>query len=186
MNRLESKSTRERAAALNDLAKSGGDDAFHLICRSFDDESPDVRNAAARALYDFNTDRAASFTRALRDGSPDRRRRIGASLSGCGLASDAISNLTAESGEKTYDAFSLLFLMAKAGEVQPLVRAIEHYPNTEIRLAVISLLALTGQPDIVPMLKRLAVPGCQSPDVRSALMEAIYRINSQGRETALE
>ena len=126
LNRLESKSTGDRAAALNDLAQLGGDDAFDLISHSFDDESPDVRNAAARALYDLNTDRAASFTRALHEGSPDRRRRIGASLSGCGLASDAIANLTAESGEKTYDAFSLLFLMAKAGEVQPLVRAIEN------------------------------------------------------------
>lgn len=177
-NRLDNRSNGERAAALNDLAQTGGEEAFQLITRAFDDESPDVRNAAARALYDFNIDRVASFTRALCDASPDRRRRIGASLAGCGLASDAIANLTSESGEKTYDAFSTLFLMAKAGEVQPLLRAIENYPNAEIRHALINLLALAGQPDIVPALKRLAVRGSQPPEVKEALIEAIRRIDT--------
>jgi HEAT repeat protein len=178
LNKLDSKSTGERAATLNDLAQTGGEDAFQLINCAFDDESPDVRNAAARALYDFSNDRVASFTRALCEGSPERRRRIGAALVGSGLAGDAIANLTSESGEKTYDAFSLLFLMAKAGEIQPLLRAIENYPSAEIRQAVVNLLALSGQPDSIPALTRLAVRGSQPPDVKSALMEAIYRIDT--------
>ncbi len=100
-----------------------------------------------------------------------------------GLASDAIANLTGESREKTYDAFSLLFLMAKAGEVQPLMKAIEDYPNLEVRLAVVKLLALSGQPEIVPAFRRLAVRGSLPSEVRSAVMEAIYQISSQTRET---
>jgi hypothetical protein len=40
--------------------------------------------------------------------------------------------------------------MAKAGEVQPLVRAIEGHPNNEVRLAVVKLLALSGQKEILP------------------------------------
>jgi hypothetical protein len=182
-DRLTSSSPAERSAALNDLARMGGDDAFLLISRSFDDQSPDVRNAAARALYDLQPDRAASFTRALREGTPDTRRRIGAALAASGLATDAIANLTGESREKTYDAFSLLFLMAKAGEVQPLMKAIEDYPNVEVRLAVVKLLALSGQPEIVPAFRRLAVRGSLPAEVRSAVMEAIYQISTQNRET---
>jgi len=49
--------------------------------------------------------------------------------------------------------------MAKAGEVQPLLQAIEDYPNVEIRIAVVKLLALSGQPEIVPAFRRLAVRG---------------------------
>lgn len=183
LSKLESQQPSERAAALMDLARIGGDENFEHITKAFDDSSDDVRDAAVRALYALHSDRAASFTRALREGSPERRRRIGTALATSGLAADAISNLTGESREKTYDAFSLLFLMAKAGEVQPLMKAIEDYPNIEVRLAVVKLLALSGQPEIVPAFRRLAVRGSLPSEVRSAVMEAIYQISSQTRET---
>ncbi len=183
LTKLDSTSPAERSAALTDLARLGGEDAFRYISRAFEDQSEDVRNTAVRALYDLQSDRAASFTRALREGSADRRRKIGAALAASGLASEAITNLTGESREKTYDAFSLLFLMAKAGEVQPLMKAIEDYPNLEVRLAVVKLLALSGQPEIVPAFRRLAVRGSLPSEVRSAVMEAIYQISSQTRET---
>ena len=73
--------------------------------------------------------------------------------------------------------------MAKAGEVQPLMKAIEDYPNIEVRLAVVKLVALSGQPEIVPAFRRLAVRGSLPSEVRSAVMEAIYQISSQNRET---
>jgi hypothetical protein len=184
LKRLESDESSERAAALNDLARMGGDDSFRLITKSFDDSSAEVCNAAARALHDLQSDRAASFTRALREGSHERRRKIGAALAGSGLATEAIDNLTGESREWTYDAFSLLFLMAKAGEVQPLMQAIEDHTNIEVRLAVVKLLALSGQPEVVPAFRRLALRGSLPSEVRSAVMEAIYQISSQARESA--
>ena len=159
LKRLSSPEPIEREAALAEVARVGGDDAFRCISRAFDDQSVEVRNAAARALYELGPDRAAIFTRVLRDGAPERRRKIGQALAACGLAQEAIANLTGESREKTYDAFSLLFLMAKAGGVQPLMQAIEDYPNLEVRIAVVKLLALSGQPEIVPAFRRLAVRG---------------------------
>jgi HEAT repeat protein len=184
LKRLSSPEAGERKAALAEVLRSGGDDAFCHITPAFDDQSADVRNAAARALFDLQSDRAATFTRALREGTPERRRKIGQALAASGLASEAIGNLTGESREKTYDAFSLLFLMAKAGEAQLLMQAIEDYPNLEVRIAVVKLLALSGQPEIVPAFRRLAVRGSLPSEVRSALMEAIYQISSQARESA--
>ena len=184
LKRLSSPEASEREAALAEVVRVGGDDAFRCISRAFDDQSADVRNAAAQALFDLESDRAATFTRALREGTPERRRKIGQALAGSGLAREAVGNLTGESREKTYDAFSLLFLMAKAGEVQPLMQAIEDYPNVEVRIAVVKLLALSGQSEIVPAFRRLAVRGSLPSEVRSAVMEAIYQISSQARESA--
>ena len=184
LKRLESGEASEREAALAEVVGVGGDDAFRFITRMFDDQSAPVRNAAARALYNLQPDRAATFTRALREGTPERRRKIGQALAASGLAKEAVGNLTGESREKTYDAFSLLFLMAKAGEVQPLMQAIEDYPNVEVRIAVVKLLALSGQPEVVPAFRRLAVRGSLPSEVRSAVMEAIYQISSQARESA--
>jgi HEAT repeat protein len=176
--RLASRNPSERAAAIVELSHVDTDEAFQQICAGFDDPSKDVRNAAARALHELRADRAESFTRALREATPERRRGIGMALSSSGLAAESISQLTGESREKTYEAFSLLFLMAKAGEVQPLVRAIEGHPSSEVRLAVVKLLALSGQKEILPAFRRLAVRGSLPTEVRSAVMEAIYQISS--------
>ena len=179
LGRLASENAAERAAAVESLGRVGGEDSFHEITAMFDDPSPDVRDATARALFRFNPDRAGSFTRALREASPERRRHIGAALSSSGLATEAIGDLMGEGREKTYDAFSLLFLMSKAGEVQPLMHAVEEHPNNEVRLAVVKLLALSGQQEILPAFRRLAVRGSLPTEVRSAVMEAIYQLSSQ-------
>ncbi|HLL13543.1 MAG TPA: HEAT repeat domain-containing protein [Pyrinomonadaceae bacterium] len=177
--RLASDDSSERAASVLALSRLNTDEAFNQICAAFDDPMEEVRNAAARAIYDLNEDRADSFTRALRESPVERRRQIGSALAGSGLAEEAIGNLTGESRDKTYDAFSLLFLMAKAGEVAPLIRAIESHPDNEVRLAVVKLLALSGQHEILPSFRRLAVRGSLPTEVRSAVMEAIYQISSQ-------
>lgn len=176
--RIASSDARERADAIVELSHVDTDEAFQQICAAFDDPSRDVRSAAARALHELRVDRAESFTRALREAGPERRREIGAAIASSGLAGESISQLTGESRERTYEAFSLLFLMAKAGEVQPLLRAIEGHPNNEVRLAVVKLLALSGQKEVLPAFRRLAVRGSLPTEVRSAVMEAIYQISS--------
>lgn len=176
---LSSQKPAERAAAVSDLPRVGGEEAFQHVSAAFDDDSVEVRSAAARAMFELQDDRAAAFTRALREATPARRRHIGSAIASSGLANEAIRNLTGESRDKTYDAFSLLFLMSKAGETQPLMRAIEEHANIEVRLAVIKLLALSGQPEILPTFRRMAVRGSLPPEVRSAVMEAIYQITSQ-------
>jgi hypothetical protein len=182
--RLQSPQSTDRAAALVDLADTGGDDAYALITKSFDDPSAEVRNAAARALHSLQPDLAASFTRALREASPERRRKIGSAIAGSGLAANAINSLSGEGRDRTYDAFSILFLMAKAGEVQPLMQAIAKHPNTEVRLTAVKLLALSKQQQILPGLRNLAARDALPAEVHAAVMEAIYLLSNQSREVA--
>lgn len=61
---------------------------------------------------------------------------------------EAIDNLISENREDTYNALSILFVMAKTGEVHPLVQAIERHESVQVRMAAIKLLTLTGQSDI--------------------------------------
>ena len=139
----------ERAGALADLARTGNNSAFHLITKCFDDDSQSVRIAAARALYDLEPHRThESLNRALEEGSPERRRKIGAAMACSGLATNAINSLSGENREDTYNALCLLFVMAKAGEVEPLTRAIEEHEGVQVRRAAIKLLSLIGQPEI--------------------------------------
>jgi len=174
--RLHSDDVVERAAVLSELAVAGGYDSFNLITRAFDDPASEVRNAAARALYELRADRSSSFITAFQEAFPERRRRIAGAMADSGLAAEEIVNLDSENRDVAYDAFALLFLMAKAGEVAPLIRAVEDSPSIDVRQTLIQLLAQCGQTEVLPAFSRLAVRQSLPSEVRSALMEAIHQL----------
>ena len=101
------------------------------------------------------------------------------------MAAVAIDNLSGAGREKTYEAFSILFLMAKAGKVQMLLESIETHADVAVRLSVVKLLTFCNQPEIIPAFRSLAVRAALPTEVRSAVMEAIYQISSNARENSL-
>ncbi|HKE58993.1 MAG TPA: hypothetical protein VKB46_19925 [Pyrinomonadaceae bacterium] len=144
----------------------------------------EVRKLSVQALYDLDPDRAASVLNiALRDGSLQQRREIGAALAASGVVDEAINNLMKSDRDNCYGEFSLLFLVAKAGEVQPLIRLIEKHPNIALRLAVVSLLASSGGPEVLSAFRRLALSGSLATEVQLALLEAINQITNPIKET---
>lgn len=146
---LSSADPRLRADAVISLARLGSDDAYDLIVNCFDDESTLVRNAAARAMLILEPHRPVEpFTRALKEASTERSARIGKAISDSGLAAQAINTLSSEDREETYNGLCLLFTMAKTGEVEALVKAIETHADAEVRLASIRLLKLSGQEEL--------------------------------------
>lgn len=147
---------------------------FDEIAQSLDDPAADVRKKAVRDLYELDPDRAATLVNdALRAGSPEERRRIGTALADSGLLYEAIDDLMAENHESCYGAFSLLFLVAKAGVVEPLTTVIENHPSLDLCLAVIRLLSSSGEPEVIPALERLASNPALPPELRSAAAEAV-------------
>ena len=148
-------------------------DPFDDIAQSLDDPSPDVRKKAVRELYELDPDQAATLVNdALRAGSPEERRCIGTALADSGLLYEAIDDLMAENHESCYGAFSLLFRVAKAGVVKPLITVIEKHPSLDLCLAVIRLLASSGEPDVAPAFARLAANVSLPPELRNALEAA--------------
>ena len=149
---------------------------FDQIVVRLDDPSPQVRQKAVRDLYEMDPDRAATLVNdALRDGSPEERRRIGSALADSGLLYEAIDDLMAENHGHCYSAFSLLFLVAKAGVVEPLSSVIEKHPSLDLSLAVIRLLASSGEPEVASTLQRLALNEALPPELRSAAAESMTR-----------
>ena len=152
---------------------------FEQVAESLDDPSAEVREKAVRDLYEMDPDQAATLVNnALRDGSPEERRRIGRALSDSGLLYEAIDDLMAPNHESCYGAFSLLFLVAKAGVVEPLSTVIEKHPSVDLSLAVIRLLASSGEAGVVTTLQRLASNEALSPALRSAAAESANQLRS--------
>lgn len=152
---------------------------FEEIAELLDDSSAEVRQKAVRDLYEMDPDKAATLVNdALRDGSPDERRRIGSALADSGLLYEAIDDLMAENHENCYSAFSLLFLVAKAGVVEPLSTVIEKHPSLDLSLAVIRLLASSGEAEVASTLQRLASNGSLAPELQLAAAEAVTQLTS--------
>ena len=147
IKKLQSGQSGLRAEALADLARLQTKDGLELIADCLDDPSPDVRNAAALALRQLEPETVVTFTRVFEEATSIRRRNLGAAMADSGLAADLIRSLTGSSREQTHNALCLLFLMAKSGEVEPLVQAIEEEKSLEVRRAAIRLLTLSGQSD---------------------------------------
>ena len=146
---------------------------FERIAQSLDDASPHVRQKAVRELYELDPDQAATLVNeALRDGSSEERRRIGTALADSGLLYEAIEDLKAENHESCYGAFSLLFLVAKAGVVEPLIAVIEQNPSLELSLALMRLLASSGDPDVTLAFQRLAANTSLAPELRRVATES--------------
>ena len=146
---LTSLLSEERVEALSRLTQSGAKETFKLIVNSFADVSPDVRNAAARALYELDPDHSAEpFGRAIEESSAEQGRNIGIALAASGVAGRAIEDLGGDSREDAYNSLCLLFAMAKTGEIRPLIKAIEEHPSGEVRRAAVKLLTLNGQSEV--------------------------------------
>jgi HEAT repeat protein len=122
----------------------GSHDAFTLIVSCFDDEADLVRNAAVRAILTLEPHRPVEpLTMALKEASPERSARIGKAISASGVAKQVLKDLSNK--DLAYNSLCILFAMAKAGEVDPLIDAIENHSDAEIRLAAVRLLKLSGQ-----------------------------------------
>ena len=159
-------------------------DSFHQIAESLDNSPPKARGSIVRVLYDLDPDRATSFFNlALRERPLEDRRLLGAALASSGLVNEAIQDLIGDSYANYYYPFSILFLAAKAGEFQALMRVIENHPSIELRVAVIRLLASSGEPEIVPAFRRLAQINSMPAEIRLALTESIKQIDGGRLET---
>jgi hypothetical protein len=152
---------------------------FEQIAELLDDPSAEVREKAVRDLYETDPDQAATLVNnALRDGTPEERRRIGSALADSGLLYEAIDDLMAENHESCYGAFSLLFLVAKAGVVEPLSSVIEQHPSLDLSLAVIRLLASSGEPQVAETLQRLSLNPALPPELQSAAADAVLELTA--------
>lgn len=173
------RAAEELARQRNDLQRPKVVTPFERIAQSLDDASAEVRKRAVRELYALAPDQAAMLVNeALRDGSPEERRRIGTALADSGLLYEAIDDLKAENHESCYGAFSLLFLVAKAGVVEPLISVIEDDRGVDLSLALIRLLASSREPEVISAFRRLANNALLAPEVRRAASESLTQLNA--------
>jgi HEAT repeat protein len=168
-----------RAAAVTSLGNIGHESVFPSVLISMADEAREVRAAAARALSRLSFDRADAYVRVLETADAETLRHLASACVGAGLAKQALSRLASEDRRQAYEAFSLLSLVAKGGQADMILRVVEEDQDLSMRLAAARLLGLMGETELDARLRRVAL-GANAPEkLRTAILEAVYRGESQ-------
>jgi HEAT repeat protein len=171
-----------RSAAVTSLGLINHESVFVHVITSLADEAREVRAAAARALSRLSFDRADAYVRVIESSDPSALRDVAQACVKAGLATQAISRLGSEDRRQAYEAFSLLTLCAKAGEVHPILDTIECHRDIEVRLTCIRLLGLSFQPEMGEQLTRIASNGGVPERVRRAIVETVEGATRQQPE----
>jgi HEAT repeat protein len=166
-----------RSAAVTSLGEIEHESVFAPVLMAFADEAREVRAAAARSLSRMNFDRSEGYVRLIEMADAETLGNVASACIKAGMVGQAIDRMISEDRRLAYEAFSLLSLLAKANETEPLLEAINSHPETSVRLALIRLLGTTGQPEVATQLRHLAVRDGLPEKVSAALMEVVYKID---------
>jgi HEAT repeat protein len=166
-----------RAAAVTSLGEIEHESVFASVIMAFSDEAREVRAAAARSLSRMNFDRGEAYVRLIETADAETLRKVAQSCTKAGMVTQAIDRLISEDRRLAYEAFSLLSLLAKSGETQPLVDAISSHPEVNVRLALVRLIGTSSNPEAATLLRHLAVRDGLPEKVRSALLEVVYKMD---------
>jgi HEAT repeat protein len=166
-----------RSAAVTGLGSIDHESVFAPVLIALADESREVRAAAARTLTGLHFDRADAYVRVLETADSDTLRSVAKACIKTGIVAQAVDRLASEDRHQAYEAFSLFSLLAKAHETQPILDAIQHHKDEEVRLCAIRVLNVAGQPDLAPVLRDLVSGEALPESVRTAMLEVLYKLD---------
>jgi HEAT repeat protein len=166
-----------RSMAISSLGSINHESVFPAVLIGMADDSREVRAAAARSLNRLSFDRADAYVRVIETGDDETIRNVAKACIQAGIVSQNLDRLSNSDHRQAYETFSLICLLDKAKMNEPILNAIADHPHIDVRLKAVHLLACTGQPETFDQLRELAVKDGMREDVKTALLEAIYRLD---------
>ncbi len=170
-----------RAQAIASLAVINHESVFPAVLICLADESREVRAAAARALSRLNFDRTDAYVRLIETADEQLLQEVAHACIKAGIVSQGLDRLATGDRRQSYEAFSIISLLAKAKRIDTIMDAISSHMNLDVRLAAVRLLANIRDAGIVEHLRKLTVQEGVPEEVKTALLEALYKLE---RETS--
>jgi HEAT repeat protein len=165
-----------RSLAISTLGTINHESVFPAVLIGMADDAREVRASAARSLNRLSFDRADAYVRVLETSDEETVSNVARACLQAGIVSQNLDRLANCDHRQAYETFSLICLLSKANMNEPVLSAISVHPNIDVRLKVVHLLACTGHPATVGQLRELAVTDGMGEEVKTALLEAIYRL----------
>lgn len=174
-----------RSFAVASLASINHESVFPAMLLAMADESREVRASAARAISRLSFDRSGAYVRLMEGCDQSSLKEFATACVKAGIVAQNIDRLASSDRRQTYEAFSLISLLAKAKTTETLTEAIANHSDINVRLSVIHLLAITGQPHVLKELQQIASQEDVTEEVKTALLEAMYKLESRANPEVL-
>ena len=170
-----------RSLAIASLGAMDHESVFPAILIGMADETREVRASAARALNRLSFDRADAYVRVIETGDESTIGDVARACIQAGIVSQNLDRLDSSDHRQAYEAFALICLLAKAKLCDPILEAIANHQSVAVRLKAVHLLACAGQPETFEQLRELAVRDGVSEEVKTALLEAMYKLDRDAK-----
>lgn len=132
-----------RSKAIGVLTDFDHESVFETILLGCADPTREVRAAAARGLTRLSFDRAEAWTRLSEATEEGRVRQIARAALEGGFVERSFDRLIHRDKKHAYEAFVLLALIIKSGEVEALVDALKKHQDPKVRLAILHVFKVT-------------------------------------------
>ena len=166
-----------RSAAVTGLGAIDHESVFAPVLIALADVSREVRAAAARTLSGLNFDRADAYVRVMETADADTLRTVAQACIETGIVAQAVDRLASEDRHQAYEAFSLISLLARAHQTQPILDILQNHKDDEVRLCAIRALNVAATPDLAPKLREMASGEALPENVRTAMLEVLYKLD---------
>lgn len=133
-------SSKLRSDAVLQLAEFDHESVFETIVTCCADPTREVRASAARALFKLTFDRASAWARIIESGDVARMRHTARSAIEGDLVERSFDRLIHTDKKIAYEAFTLTALLVKAGETEPVYKALADHRVENVKLALLHVL----------------------------------------------
>jgi HEAT repeat protein/Na+-transporting methylmalonyl-CoA/oxaloacetate decarboxylase gamma subunit len=168
-----------RSAAVTALGSIDHQSVFAPVLVALNDETREVRAAAARTMSGLHFDRADAYARIIEIADDKTLQEVARACVQTGIVAQAIDRLASEDRRQSHEAFTLFSLLAKAGEAQPILDVIGNHKDFRVRLFAVRVLNVAGRADAAPALRDLVAAEGMPEDVRTSILEVLYKMDNE-------
>ena len=207
LTKLESPDVKERAQVARELGTHRAQRAVSALCAAaLHDADPSVRSAAVTALGAIDHEsvfapvlisladetrdvRAApetarppargSYTRVMQTADKNTLQEFAKACVKTGIVSQAADRLDGEDRRQAHEAASLFSVLAKAGELQPIVDLIKTHKDNRVRLAAIHTLQNADAVQAAAVARDVVAVEGLPEVVRTSVLEFLYKLDNE-------
>lgn len=164
-------SSKLRSDAVVILSELDHESVFETVVTACADPTREVRAAGARALFKLTFDRAHAWARIIETGDMARMRHIARCAIEGDIVERSFDRLIHPDRQIAYEAFTLTALLIRAGEAEPVYRAVAEHRDENVKLALLHMLQAFKEEDTFEGLSNLLATYNLSPKIAEKVNE---------------
>lgn len=136
-------SSNLRSKAVTILSEFNHESVFEAVLQATADPTREVRAAAARAMSKLTIDRADAWSRIFESEEEGRMIQVARAATESGFVQMSFDRLVHPDEKYSYEAFTLMALMIKAGETEEVFNVLETHKDMNVRRAILHAVKIT-------------------------------------------